>query len=180
MECSDALAPFRRASLPSLGDTRPCACVRLSLAARRRPGAWSFRVWQLHASLCGRGNSGFLRFLGNPNVLMPCSWTPAGPRRQAIRRLRHGPRCSDDEGSHDKALSGLDSRAWARAVYASSLGSPQDHARLASGCLASFPGGIGYPQGSYERFPVCFLHPVLLSQACLTQRHSPMTRCGGE
>jgi len=26
--------------------------------------------------------------------------------------------------------------------------------------LASFPGGIGYPQGSNERFPVCFLHPA--------------------
>ena len=69
-----------------------------------------------------------------------------------------------------RKISGLDSRAWARAVYASSLGLPQDDARLASGCLASFPGGIDYPQGSNERFPVCFLHPVLPSPACLTQR----------
>ena len=78
----------------------------------------------------------------------------------------------DNKGSHDEALSGLHSRAWALAVYASPLGSPQDDARLASGCLASFPGGIGYPQGSNERFPVCFLHTFLLSQAFLTQRHN--------
>jgi len=64
-----------------------------------------------------------------------------------------------------RGISGLNSRASARAVYASPLGLPQVDARLASGCLASFPGGIGYPQGSFKRFPVCFLHPVLLSQA---------------
>jgi hypothetical protein len=77
-----------------------------------------------------------------------------------------------------REISGLHSRASARAVYASPLGSPQDDARLASGCLASLPGGIGYPQGSYERFPVCFLHPFLLPQAFLTQRH--FSRHGGE
>ena len=31
--------------------------------------------------------------------------------------------------------------------------------------LAALPGGIGYPQGFYERFPRCFLHRFLLSQA---------------
>ena len=102
MRCSDALRPFRRAWLPSLGDTCPCACLRLSHTARRRPGAWSFRVWQLHASFSGRETTGPLRFLGNPGVRVPRSRTPVGPQRQALRRLRHGPRCGDDEGSHDQ------------------------------------------------------------------------------
>src|SRR5262249_36548601 len=40
--CSDALGPCRRAWLPSLGDTRPCACLGLSLRpdAGRGPGAF--------------------------------------------------------------------------------------------------------------------------------------------
>jgi hypothetical protein len=33
----------------------------------------------------------------------------------------------------------------------------------------ALPGGIGYPQGSCERFPISFLHPFLLSQACLAR-----------
>ena len=92
--------------LPSLGDTRPCACLRLSLAARRRPRAWGFWDWQPHANLCGRETTGPLRFLGNPDVLMPCSWTPAGLQRQALRRLQHGPRGGEGEGSHDEAFRG--------------------------------------------------------------------------
>jgi hypothetical protein len=39
------------------------------------------------------------KFLGNPDVLMPCSLTPAGPTRQAIQRERRGPRSQHDEGS---------------------------------------------------------------------------------
>src|SRR5215471_2433813 len=35
--------------------------------------------------------------------------------------------------------------------------------------LSALRGGIGYPQDSNERFPRCFLHLFLLSQACLTQ-----------
>src|SRR5437667_10699129 len=178
MECSDALCPYRRASLPSLGDTRPCACLRFSLRpdAGRGPGAF------------GSGSSPPAFPDGRPQGLSGSWGTPVclcpvlGPRQDRSARpydvYGMAPVCGDDKGSYDEALSGLDSRASARAVYASPLRSPQDDARLASGCLASFSGGIGYPQGSYERFPVCFLHPVLLSQAFLTQRHSPRTPGG--
>ena len=47
---------------------------------------------------------GSLRFLGNPFVLMPCSWTPAGPTCQAITARRRGPRCKDDKGSHEHVI----------------------------------------------------------------------------
>src|SRR5207245_9906271 len=35
--------------------------------------------------------------------------------------------------------------------------------------LATLRDGIGYPQDSAERFPSCFLHLFLPSQACLAQ-----------
>jgi hypothetical protein len=167
MGCSDALGPCRRASFAFAWRYPP---VRLSLslpAARRRPRAWSFRVWQPHASLYGQEIlSGSW---GTPVCLCPV----LGPRQDCSVRpydvCSMAPANGKTKAPTIRRISGLDRRAWARAVYASSPGLPQDNARLASGCLASFPGGIGYPQGSYERFPVCFLHPVLLSQTCLTQ-----------
>src|SRR5260370_37303253 len=180
MRCSDALCPFRRAWLPSLGDTRPCACLRLSLRpdAGRGPGA--FGSGSSTPAFADGKRQGLSGSWGTPVCLCPV----LGARQDRSARLYDvcgmAPVCDDDKGSHDEALSGLDSRASARAVYASPLGLPQDDARLASGCLASFPGGIGYPQGSYERFPVCFLHPFLLSQTFLTQRHSPRTQATPE
>src|SRR5271156_2619433 len=36
-------------------------------------------------------------------------------------------------------------------------GCPNQHATLASGCWPTLPGGIGYPQGSNERFQLCIL-----------------------
>jgi hypothetical protein len=147
--------------LPCPGPVPP---VRLSSslpAARRRPGAWSFRVWQLRASLVRTGDHrGLSGSWGTPMCLCPV----LGPRRDWSVRpydvCSMAPVTGKTKAPTIRRISGLDSRAWARAVYASSLGSPQDDARLASGCLASFPGGIGYSQGSNERFPVCFLHPV--------------------
>ncbi len=49
-------------------------------------------------------------------------------------------------------LSRLNHTAYALAVYASQCGSPQHHARLASGCRSALPGRIGYLPGSCERF----------------------------
>jgi hypothetical protein len=65
-------------------------------------------------------------------------------------------------------ISGLNHTAYALAVYASQRGSPQHHARLASGCRSTLPGRTGYLLGSNERFQACGLwthFAVLLSQA---------------
>src|ERR1700676_5663349 len=52
MERSDSLRTVSpRFVCASLGDTIPCACVRLSDRVRRRPGAGDFTVWQSHASV---------------------------------------------------------------------------------------------------------------------------------
>ena len=47
--------------------------------------------------------------------------------------------------------------AFGLAVYASPRGSPQHDARLASSCWSDTTGRAFHPQGSYERFPSCFL-----------------------
>src|SRR5260370_1163646 len=47
-----------------------------------------------------------------------------------------------------------------------------------SGAGQALPDGIGYPQGSDERFPSCFLHLFPLSQAFLTQCHFAMVSGG--
>jgi len=52
--------------------------------------------------------------------------------------------------------------------------SPEVHARLASGCRPALPDGIGYPQDSNERFQLCFVHSILLSQVLRHARLVPM------
>ena len=86
-------------------------------------------------------------------VPLPCSPTPAGPTHQAIAMRRRGPRSQHDEGSLQEVISGLDNKALALAVYASQCGSrrPTQDSLLAAG--QALPDGIGYPQGSNERFP---------------------------
>ena len=81
----------------------------------------------------------------------PCSTTPAGPTRQAIRRNRHGPRCIHDEGSHDKrAFRGsitrpLHSLSTLRQV-------PRDTRRKTRfPLLATLRGGICLPAGLQRR-----------------------------
>src|SRR5512139_895216 len=75
-ECSDCLLPFPPRFVlfaPFEGGTQP-------------PRAWGcspgspYRITSVETE-------GPPRFLGDPNVLMPCSQTPAGPPRQALRRL---------------------------------------------------------------------------------------------
>jgi hypothetical protein len=79
----------------SLGDTCPCAWVRSSLPARRRPAAWSFEVRPLPASvLSSRKRQGFPGSWGTLVCLCPV----LGPRQdrapQAVTVCRHGPRLS--------------------------------------------------------------------------------------
>ena len=64
-----------------------------------------------------------------------------------------------------KGLSKLNSMAFGLAVYASQCGLPTPHARLASGRWSGATGRAFHPQGSYERFQICFLHLIPLSQA---------------
>ena len=148
--------------------TTPCACLRRSYQVRRRPGAGGF----------GSGTSPRRQYIKRwRRQGVPSSWgtllclRPAlGPRRGPTLPGHYGsvgtaPRAFNYEGSPREVISGLNHTASALAVYASPGGSPHQDARLASGCWPALPDGIGYPQGSYERFPRCFLHRFPLSQA---------------
>ena len=93
------------------------------------------------------------KFLENPGVLMPCSLTPAGPTRQAIQRERRGPRSQHDEGSprfgnFGAQWPGLGTGCLRFARWVTRRGR-----KTRFWLLAALPGGIDYPQGSYERFP---------------------------
>ena len=71
----------------------------------------------------------------NPYVDVPRSSTPVGlvsPVNLGFPSMAF--RTCDVVGSHIFCLSWLNSSAHLLAVYASQLGSPQDHAKLASGC----------------------------------------------
>ena len=133
--------PSRRTSLPSFGGT-----VRRSLFAPH-----GHRAERPH----GRGLlTGFPlpvssrteiarspRFLGNPNARVPCSPTPAGPRRPAICGAPVLPSAFFTASAPAKTvLSGLNRTARILAVYASQQESPPDHARLASGGWPAVPG----------------------------------------
>ena len=101
------------------------------------------------------GVTGSLTFLGNPCASMPGSSTPAGQVVLAKRTTCTAPDLTTPKARRDDTLSGLNNRALRLAVYASQPGLLPDHARRASGCRPALPDGIGYPQGSDERFPKC-------------------------
>ena len=72
-----------------------------------------------------------------------------------------------------KGLSTLNSMAFGLAVYASPHGLPRLDARLASSRWSDATGRASHPQGSYERFPRCFLHRFPLSQASWRRQCPP-------
>jgi hypothetical protein len=99
--------------------------------------------------------SGSLRFLGNPGGHCPCSPTPVGPAAFCGSRCNAtdaAPAYVHNEGSGRLEFSGLDHTTFDLAVYASQdrLPGPAQDSLLAAG--PALPGGIGYPQGSSERF----------------------------
>lgn len=92
--------PFRRTSLPSLGDTTPALAFRPHAAERCRGRvSWSWSPG-ISGRDCGQWRrQDLLRSWGTPIVLLPCSSTPVGPTHQALAMRRRGPRCVHDEGS---------------------------------------------------------------------------------
>ena len=81
----------------------------------------------------------------------------SGRRARPLRHADAAPATATTKAPTSMALSRLNHTASTVAAYASRLGHPA-RARLASGCWPALPGGIGYPQGHYRRFP-CTLPP---------------------
>jgi hypothetical protein len=123
----------------------------LSFAARYRHAPWASFPQPQGATAEGRGlftgfpkpdslteAAGPLRFLEDPTMNVPCSSTPAGPRRSATATLRCClPPYRTTSTPAISSISRLNHTARPLAVYASQGGSPHRHARLASGWLAS-------------------------------------------
>lgn len=167
--------PFRRASLPSLGDTTPSA--RVSPASGRALPQAVFRSWS--PGISGRDDrqwkrQDLLRSWGTPIVLLPCSPTPVGPTHQAIRGAGTAPAVSTTKAPAF-VLSRLNHTASALAVYASQAGSPRHHARLASGCWPSSSGRAWLPAGFHRKVSRCILHLSLLSQVQRSARTAYIT-----
>ena len=150
MGCSESLPPFpphfvafawRYHVCDALFRVRPLAAPAAPRHTGGEPG-----VYCAGCPIPARNveTTGLPRFLGNPNVDMPCSSTPAGPAgpgqfspADAAFRSRNG------VGSRDGIiLSGLIHTACPLAVYASQPRSPSDHARLASGCWPLCRAGL--------------------------------------
>ena len=115
------------------------------------------------------------RFLGNPNVCMPRSSTPARSWRDAVFRQDVAFRLLNGVGSREENLSRLNSAAYRLPVYASQRGLPSRCATLGSGRRHAYRTGAGYPLGPYKRFQS--FHLVLLSPglAWHTEQYSRST-----
>ena len=157
----DALPPSRRTSFPSLGGTSDALTDFAPWRASAPPGP-GVRNPVSPAGNSPRSKQGSPKFLGNPDCPSAHVLSDAGGTA-CTRPLQ----CSSVALGHRKAkapakgLSTLNSMAFGLAVYASQCGLPQHHARLASGRWSGATGRAFHPQGSYERFQICFLtlHP---------------------
>ena len=142
MERSDLLRPSRRARLPSPGDTTCCARRICSLRPRHRTAGQGFIIRAPLPDPSTWRRSGSPRFLGNPPVPLPCSPTPAGPTRQAIRRHRRGPRSDNDEGSRDIKAFEAQSHGFSTRCLRFVRRVAAFHARLASRCWPLYGTGL--------------------------------------
>jgi hypothetical protein len=105
-----------------------------------------------------RGNDRISQVPGEPRMSV-CTGSGDSGRTACTRPVRC---CSVALGiskakAPTKGLSKLNSMAFGLAVYASQDGLPRHHARLASGRWSGATGRAFHPQGSYERFQICFL-----------------------
>ena len=83
-----------------------------------RPG----RDYRLFPSVFSSGDGRVSQVPGEPNVCMPCSSTPAGPKGDAVFPPDVAFRYPEAVGSHENAISGLNSKAYKLPVYASRPG----------------------------------------------------------
>jgi len=157
MKMCDSLRPSHRASLPSLGDTRRCVCRFAPSGPERQTAGQGFVIRSPLPDEDAWRRSGPPKVPGEPACVYALFSDPGGPAYQANYSTQTRPPRIVLRRLSREVISGLNRTASTLAVYASSSGSPAQDARLASGCWPALPGGIGYPQGSYERFQIT--HP---------------------
>ena len=108
-------------------------------------------------------------FLGNPDVPLPCSSTPAGPTRQAVCGTSTRPPQPPRRRLTARISFGAQSHGFSTRCLRFAVPVTRPHARLASGRRPALPDGIDYPKGSNERFQTHVMSVILLSQAFVAQ-----------
>ena len=154
MKRSDSLRTFTtdflfvRPSLPLV-----CACLRRSAQARRRPDGLGLWVRPPRVPL-GRWSRRASHVPGEPLCAYAVFSDPGGTRSTRLAVVGRGPRFIPQRGlTAGLAISRLNSTASALTVYASSAALPQRAQDSLPAACQALPGGIGYPQSSYGRFP---------------------------
>jgi hypothetical protein len=173
MKMCDSQRPSHRASFPSLGDTRRRACRFAPSGPERTTAGLGFVIRSPTPDHDTWRRSGPPKVPGEPECAYALFSDPGEPDVTATRPLRQvgtAPRTAYGEGSPREVISGLHHTASALAVYASQCGfrRPTQDSLLAAG--QALPDGIGYPQGSYERFSRCYSHRFPLPQASWRKR----------
>jgi hypothetical protein len=152
--CATSCVPFAALRYPSFGDTMRCACRFAPVGPRHQTAGQGCVIRSPLPDMDAWRRSGPPKFLGNPHVSTPCSQTPAesvasshnnAPTRPPLFKRRRLPAT--------KYISGLNGTASTRAVYASPAASLQRTQDSLPAVGQTLRDGIGYPQGSYERFP---------------------------
>jgi hypothetical protein len=139
-------APRRTSAPPGPGVGNPVSPAGMLPRKRQDlPSSWGTPIVRLHMFQSDSGGTAHTRPLRCSSVALGISKAKAPTN----------------------GLSKLNSMAFGLTVYASQDGLPRHHARLVPGRWSGATGRAFHPQGSYERFRICFLtsHPPFPSFA---------------
>jgi hypothetical protein len=138
----------------------PCVAVRSQRPRRAVVGSGEL-IFRFPSRNCRWRRTGLPGSQGPLVCLGPVLRPRRDRARQAMAARRRGPRSCQQRGLPRVKISGLDRRALGLAVYASQSGSPLPAQDSLPAAGPTLPDGIGYPQGSDERFHIT----ILLSRA---------------
>ena len=170
MRRSDSLPPFPprfvvlRLAVPSR------APVFVSPPARRRPRARGFAVWQPHGQMLRDGDGRASQVPGEPSCAYALFFDPGGTDAPGhYGASTRPPLMSTTKAPTSRYFRGSIARPRHSLSTLRRVGHPTTTQDSLPAAGQALPGGIGYPQGSNERFPRCFLHRFLLPQALPVQ-----------
>src|SRR6185295_8094314 len=115
--------PFHLPSFPSVGDTIPCVCLRVSHQARRRLRGLEHCGVAAPGHTLSRWSRGISQVPGQPSCIYARVFDPGRTGTPGIRHTSAAPTSVNVKATRNDLLSGLNVRALLLAVYASWYGS---------------------------------------------------------
>jgi hypothetical protein len=153
MECSDILRPSNRARLPSPGNTMRCGLCFRSVQSRspdRGPGVHDRSPLPVLIRMEAFRTS---QVPGEPSCSYAVFSDPGGTDASGVWTSSVlPPLCPQRRLPRQPFFRGSIARPWNSLCTLREVDCSAMHATLASGRWPALPGGIGYPQGSNERF----------------------------